>query len=925
MSAPPPQRSRRRSRFASTAPPEQSSHPPHPPHPPPNQPPAPPTPRGKLAPPRRRPRHLPPASSPAPDAPALFSHADLSDEDLHPPPRPPPRLSPPPSVLMTSSVTSPVGMSSSQFPPTQTLSEADDPLDAFMNALATAPVKSSNITAPRPPSPTEDHNSPDPLSAPAPRAKRLYERVDHAKVRYPSFERQLYIPVPELAMQSATATAAARRALSIRVRGRAIPAPVSTWAQCGLPSALLARLRLAGLEAPTPVQAQAIPAVMSGRDVIAVARTGSGKTLAFVLPLLRHVARAPRAAAGDGPGALVVAPTRELAIQIFGDAAPLARAVGLRAVCAYGGSAVKDQIAELKRGADLVVCTPGRIIDLLAMNSGKITNLRRVTFVVLDEADRMFDMGFEPQLTRIVENVRPDRQTVMFSATFPAPVERLARRILLQPVEITVGGNSVAPTTIKQHIEVRTEESKFFRLLELLGRFYESGSTLVFVDRQENADRIFRELCRARYKCLPLHGGMDQADRDSTIADFKNGVVKVLVATSVAARGLDVRGLTLVVNYDAPTHYEDYVHRVGRTGRAGRSGTAFTFVTREQESVAPDLVRALQRSARVAAEADAPDGDKEMAKKLGDEAATAAVPSELRELADGFQLKRKAGIVKYGPGSGYGGRGINFEENEKFDAARKALRKMQAKQFAAENGLVEDEVGMGIKDEEEGAEEGSGEDSDDGIVPVRTGLKASAPALDSGKASNGSNPKTMGVNGHTSLSDRDISKLLEEAVRNAGASADALKVNEEQRRTLIAKAKAKVLSMVSGPELNGSRGPTEEDGEEEDVRASGSGSASRYAGEVEINDYPQHARWQVTRKGSLTDVEEFTSCVVTTRGNFYAAGRNPPAGKRKLHLLIEGPSRRSVKIAKRDIQQKLDEAASVTRPGESQYSKYSVV
>lgn len=268
-------------------------------------------------------------------------------------------------------------------------------------------------------------------------------------------------------------------------------------------------------------------------------------------------------------------------------------------MCAYGGSPIKDQIAEFKKGAEMIVCTPGRMIDLLTANSGRVTNLRRVTYIVLDEADRMFDMGFEPQVMKIIGNIRPDRQTVLFSATFPKQMDSLARKILTKPLEITVGGRSVVAAEIEQIVEVRVEDTKFNRLLEILGQMYNEDPecrTLIFVDRQEAADNLLRELMRKGYLCMSLHGGKDQVDRDSTIADFKAGVVPIVIATSVAARGLDVKQLKLVVNYDAPNHMEDYVHRAGRTGRAGNKGTCVTFITPDQDRYSVDIYRALKAS-----------------------------------------------------------------------------------------------------------------------------------------------------------------------------------------------------------------------------------------------------------------------------------------------------------------------------------------
>ena len=409
------------------------------------------------------------------------------------------------------------------------------------------------------------------------------------------------------------------------------------------------------------------------------------------------------------------------------------------------------------------------------------------------------------------------------------------------PVEITVGGNSIVAVTINQFIELHTEDSKFFRLLELLGVWYEKGSTLIFVDRQESADRIFSDLSKAKYQCLPLHAGRDQADRDSAIADFKNGDVKILVATSVAARGLDVKNLTLVVNYDVPNHYEDYVHRVGRTGRAGNKGTAYTFITREQESHAPELVKALSLSARNKAMTNFV-GDEEERRQRGDEAVAMAVPEDLRRMAEGFERKRKAGIVLHGKHSGYGGKGFKFDGNEQYEKEKSKLRKAQAKRFG-----VEDEA----DDEDESDEE----------VEVREIGTVSTT--------------TTGTNTTNAAS-------LNQQVKNMGVAAVEGVVKATQDK-------------------------------------------QKFAAELEINDYPQHARWQVTRKNACVDVEEFTACVVTTRGNFYPAGRNPPKGQRKLHLLIEGPSVAAVKSAWREIKRKLEEAASARPAGEDAYSKYSVV
>jgi ATP-dependent RNA helicase DDX46/PRP5 len=226
-------------------------------------------------------------------------------------------------------------------------------------------------------------------------------------------------------------------------------------------------------------------------------------------------------------------PARELAVQIYNEARKFAKALNMRITAVYGGAGVAEQIGDLKRGADIVVCTPGRMIDILTMQAGKLVSLARVSFVVMDEADRMFDMGFEPQIRMILQNIRPDRQTCLFSATFPPKVESLAKKVLTVPVEIVVGGRSVANSAITQYAEVRAEEDKFMRLLQLLGVWYERGHVLIFTDTQARCERLFEDLMRAGYPCLSLHGGKEQIDRDDAISSYKNKLRTLMVSSPV--------------------------------------------------------------------------------------------------------------------------------------------------------------------------------------------------------------------------------------------------------------------------------------------------------------------------------------------------------------------------------------------------------
>ena len=293
--------------------------------------------------------------------------------------------------------------------------------------------------------------------------------------------------------------------------------------------------------------------------------------------------------------------------------------------------------------------TPGRLIDILTMQSDKLLSLQRVSMVCLDESDRAFDMGFEPQIQAILSAVRPDKQMCMFSATFPRAVEALAKKALRHPLEIIVGGRSVASDSVDQHAEVVEEADKFLRLLQILGEHAEDEKkVIVFVGRQEQADSLFEQLTRCGYSSLSIHGGMDQEDRDSAMSDFKRlDGPNVLVATSVAGRGLDVPSCGCVVNYAAPNHLEDYVHRVGRTGRAGNRGVAYTFVNPADEAkFAPNIVRALTEAGH--------------AKN---------VSQELKDLSESFKEKVAKGEAKWAS-SGFKGKGYTYDESEMNDVQK---------------------------------------------------------------------------------------------------------------------------------------------------------------------------------------------------------------------------------------------------------------
>jgi superfamily II DNA/RNA helicase len=364
--------------------------------------------------------------------------------------------------------------------------------------------------------------------------------------------------------------------------------PRTAFAELGIPADLTAALAARGITTPRPIQAHALPDALAGRDVLGRAETGSGKTLAFGLPLLIRTASAPGERRARQPRGLVLVPTRELADQVHDELLPLAGVLGLRLLAVYGGVPLGRQAQVLRRGTDVVVATPGRLLDLLRQGA---CSLDRVDIAVLDEADHMADMGFLPAVTSLLDRVPPGGQRLLFSATLDGQVDTLVRRYLTDPVRHTV-----APTAARMDHQIRavTATDKVAVAAELAGR---PGRTLVFVRTKHRAARLARQLDRAGVRAGALHGNLAQPARTRALAAFAAGTVPVLVATDIAARGLHVDGIGLVVHFDPPTEAKAYLHRSGRTARAGAAGTVITLVLPEQ---ATEVAR-LQRRAGVAA------------------------------------------------------------------------------------------------------------------------------------------------------------------------------------------------------------------------------------------------------------------------------------------------------------------------------------
>jgi ATP-dependent RNA helicase RhlE len=328
----------------------------------------------------------------------------------------------------------------------------------------------------------------------------------------------------------------------------------------------------AGYTAPTPIQAQAIPAVMQGRDVMGLAQTGTGKTAAFALPILNRLMHGGQGAVR----ALIIAPTRELAEQIHQAIETLGKQTRLRSMTIYGGVGINPQIQKLKRGVEIVVACPGRLLDHIGQGT---IDLSRLEVLVLDEADQMFDMGFFPAIRQILKKLPRERQTLLFSATMPDEIRRLAHEVLSDPVTVQVG-NTAPPVTVSHALYPVSQHLKTPLLLELL-QHTDTESVLVFTRTKHRAKRLGEQLAKAGYQAASLQGNLSQNKRQAALDGFRDGTFQILVATDIAARGIDVSQVSHVVNYDIPDTPEAYVHRIGRTGRAARSGDAFTLVTGE--------------------------------------------------------------------------------------------------------------------------------------------------------------------------------------------------------------------------------------------------------------------------------------------------------------------------------------------------------
>lgn len=405
-----------------------------------------------------------------------------------------------------------------------------------------------------------------------------------------------------------------REDYNIAIKGGRIPNPIRKWSESNIKKEILDIISSVGYTDPTPIQRQAIPIGLQNRDIIGVAETGSGKTLAFLIPLLEWIQSLPKIArledADQGPYALVLAPTRELAQQIEEETTKFGGPLGIRTVAVIGGLSREEQGMKLRMGCEIVIATPGRLVDVL---ENRYLVLNQCTYVVFDEADKMIDMGFEPDVQKIlkfmpVTNEKPDnddaededkllqnflskhkyRQTVMFTATMPPAVERMARQYLRRPAYVYIGSVGKPVERVEQIVYMVSEQEKRKKLLDILKRGI-TPPVLIFVNQKKGADVLARGLEKLGYNATTLHGGKGQEQREHALANLKSGAKDILVATDVAGRGIDIKDVSLVINYDMAKNIEDYTHRIGRTGRAGKHGKAISFLTKDDSHLFYDL------------------------------------------------------------------------------------------------------------------------------------------------------------------------------------------------------------------------------------------------------------------------------------------------------------------------------------------------
>lgn len=695
---------------------------------------------------------------------------------------------------------------------------------------------------------------PPPAPEEAKKLRRL-KYVDHDSIHYMEVEKNFYIPPADVRKMTPDQIKELVKELDgAKVTGKHAPPPMRTWDGTGLSDALLQVLEKEGFANPFAVQSLAVPVLMSGLDLVLTAKTGSGKTLAYVLPLVRHCAHQPRCTPGEGPIGLILVPTQELAVQVFSLLEKLCRVCRLKAVPSYGSSSLSDNIKAVKGGSDMMVATPGRLLDLLTVNNGSSLNLQRVSFLVIDEADRLFDSGFIEHVEAFLKNIRPDRQLAMVTATLPRELKKIMVSHMKQPIEISVGGRPTPASNVDQQFyffdeetydaafldeeDARNESPRLLKLLQILGEEAASGERLflIFTQRKEEVDDLMAKLTTLGYdrRIATLYSGMDPIDRQFALEHFAPGNQFILIATGVAERGLDIPCLEMVINYSLPDHVEAYVHRIGRTGRAGKKGRAISFFRRVvDDDIAPELADALERAGQT-------------------------VPEEMYEIAARVRELRREGGCAYNVGFYRGYR--KGRHHRMGDRSQKQLMREAAKAAGLDEYLSDSESARTDSDAESEEEE----------VEI---TQVSGGATKSGTASNALVVHSGGKSG---------------ALRTGAATADdrVAKALDFAKRT---------TQVETGAE-------------------SGEASSIRFQCEYPINDLPDIVRSALQKNSMLRDIADRTGTTLVKKGIFvdarYKNSHRLKDGDRPLYLLIIGKTSDSVQQARHLLQGVKNEAMS---------------
>jgi ATP-dependent RNA helicase DDX46/PRP5 len=675
--------------------------------------------------------------------------------------------------------------------------------------------------------------------------------VDHSAVAYRPFEKDFYIPPPDIkAMTEDDVKQLLDDLDGALVRGREIPRPMKNWDGTGLPDAIISKLTELTFSTPFAVQCIGIPVLMSGRDLLVSAKTGSGKTLMYSLPMIRHAMAQRRCGRGEGPIGLILLPTQELASQVHDVIQPFAAAAGLRVACSHGCVQLSDNIKACKAGCDIMIAVPGRLLDLLTISGGKMLSLERVTMVVVDEVDRMFDSGFMEHTTAFLKNVRPDRQVAFVSATLPRSLKRSVMEQLQHPIELTVGGRPTPASNVHQTFcffdeqlfevdaDTRKPDERLPKLLqsitEMRNNTSSKGTMMVFVQTKDECNQLFADLTRCGYrgKVALLYSGMDKLDREYALERFSPEDQFILISTGLGERGLDIAHLDLVVNYTMPDHYEAYVHRIGRTGRAGRTGNAVSFFTRiRDDDVAAELVEGLERAKQ-------------------------DVPEELHERAAVMRKKRQDGLAPARSAGFYKGYGAA----RKMELTRD--QKGQLRAAAKEAGLE------GFVSSSESELESSGDDEDNG----RT-RRGDPDIVEDGD----------GASRQHSASSVPMSNAL---VVQKAATGGALAMFDGKMADRLAEARRFAESAT-------------------DVFEKGEESKKRFRSEFPINDEPIFVRQKLQNAQNIKAIEAKTNTTIVRKGYYFdpklKSSYKMKDGERPLYLLIHGFTIESVRAVFREL------------------------